>query len=80
MWVAPHNILTMVKKAAGWDCNGIKEGTLVNFLNGQVGLVIARFGGNYRVMDSSTGGVLQVPWEEVVPVEDVDSACQTSGS
>ena len=80
MWVAPHNILGIHKKTSGWDYNGIKEGTLVNFLNGQVGLVTARLGAHYRVMDSSTGEIRQVPWEEVVPVEDVDGACQTSGS
>ena len=69
MWVAPHNILAMVKKTKGWDYNGIQEGTLVNFLNGQVGLVVARLGAHYRVMDSSNGEVRQIPWEEVVPVE-----------
>ena len=69
MWVAPHNILTIEKKTGGWDYNGIKEGTLVNFLNGQVGLVVARLGAHYRVMDSSSGEVRHVPWEEVVPVE-----------
>lgn len=80
MWVAPHNILGIHKKVSGWDYNGIKAGTPVNFLNGQVGLVTARLGAHYRVMDSSTGEVRQVPWEEVVPVEFDTSACQISGS
>lgn len=69
LWVAPHNVLGIHKKTGGWDYNGIQPGTLVNFLNGEVGLVTARLGAHYRVLDSSTGKERQVLWEEVVPVE-----------
>lgn len=71
-WVAPHNILSVHKKVSGWDYNGIQVGTLVNFLNGQVGLVTARLGAHYRVVDSSSGEIHHTPWEEVVPVESRD--------
>ena len=69
-WYAPHHVIWRGPSVVGHDWGGIQPGTLVQLMEGDIGMVVSRKGATLDV-NVADKGVMRIDWSRVRPLDDV---------